>query len=137
FRTHTGMVIVCFDTKPLELFGKLFASLPRQAVNDTSFTGIRLVDDSSNSVKDIRAFFLLNHLVSQIRSIEALLEFFTTSDAEIMNDINLDIFCCCCCQCHYRYCWKTLPHITELFVIRAEVMSPLTDTVRFVNDYPC
>ena len=123
-----------FDPVRGKFFRQELGIVPAHTIDDAALptVGIDEVDDSC------RLFLFIQSSPDgerQVGTVEGRNEDFRITQVQLVDDIGTGYFIGCRCQCHDRYLWKMFFQDGQLGIFRTEIMSPMRDTVSFIDGY--
>ena len=92
-----------------------------------------LLDKLDNLLIRIVIILLRTHLIIKVRTVERTLELRTILNAQTAHNVSTYLVSSRCSKCNDRRSANRFDGITNLTVLRAEVMSPLRDTMCLIN----
>ena len=128
----SGMISRSFHPMADEHFGYLLRLVPTHAIHDATF--VRSLEDELQDGACL--FFLLitsAYIEAQVWSVERRDECLRIFQCQLLDYILSCYLVGRCRQCHNGRLRKLLTKDFQLGIFRSEVVSPLGDTMRFVN----
>ena len=120
------------DTFLTQVLGHLLCGFPTQTIDNACFQRAGF-DEVKDEVHLLGSLITAFYGEAEVRTVEAGDELTGIMQVELFDDVMSGNFISSSCQCHDRRLGEFLAEDAQLGVFRTEVMSPLTDTVGFVD----
>ena len=129
---ESGMIRGSVDTFLTQVLGHLLCGFPTQTIDNACFQRAGF-DEVKDEVHLLGSLITAFDGETKVRTVEAGDELTGIMQVELFDDVMSGNFISSSCQCHDRRLGEFLAEDAQLGVFRTEVMSPLTDTVGFVD----
>ncbi|MNE14068.1 hypothetical protein D3C80_1069270 [compost metagenome] len=134
-RIQTGMIGHRLDSIGHQCTGQLFCSLTVKGINNTTLA-FMLRDKSYNMFQYLVFGTLRYYFIIQVGPVKGRNKYLWCSQLQVFNDIVLHFRCSGGGQGNnWQIGVDLFDHGTEFTVFRAEIMSPLRNTVCFIHCY--